>query len=154
MSGLVDALEPFRVELKLLREGELDLDAPLSKGIGSEHGVVGLLDAVLEAAGTNLEFDPSLGGTAAKLYRRARSECKPALAGIFRVYRDVTRMYPDILGTGYGGTADDFEEFRRSIVPRLLTAVERWAAEHDLAAVRPVQDLREAWEAAVGATES
>jgi hypothetical protein len=150
VSEIANALEPFRVELQNIKSGKVSLDEPLRQGVGAEHGVVGLLDAVLEKAGTNLEFDPSKGGIAAKLSRQARRDGHDALADVLTVFRRVARMYPDVLGSGYGGRAEDFEEFRRVVVPRLLWSAEAWSALHDQDAVGSLREVRMEWDEIVG----
>jgi hypothetical protein len=142
-------LEPFSAEIDQLKSGELTLKDPLSQGADIEHGIIGLLDSVLEKSGTKLEFDPSRRAMAAKLERRARRDKKKGLARVLRVYRDVARMYPDVLGTGYGGTPDDFEEFRRVTIPRLLRAVETWADENQDTALDALRDVKAAWDTCI-----
>lgn len=150
MSELVDLLEPFRVELEQIESGDVSLDDPIGRDEGIQDGVVGVLDAILEKAGTKLEFDPSRRAAAAKLERRERRRGNASLVGVLRAFRDVASMYPDILGTGYGGTAEDFEEFRRLIVPRVLGAALSWAQEHERDATDGLQQLHEEWMASVG----
>ena len=150
MSELVELLEPFRVELEQIESGEVELDDPLGRDEGIQDGVVGVLDAILEKAGTKLEFDPARRAAAAKLERRERRKGNESLVQVLRVFRDVTSMYPDVLGTGYGGTPEDFEEFRRLIVPRLLKAALGWAEENEPAAAPDLGDLHNGWALSVG----
>lgn len=149
MSDLEGALGPFRLELDGLRKGTVDVDEPLTLHVGAEDGVVSLLEVTLGAAGLDLEFDPNRGGEAARLEREVEDR-RPALAEVLRAYRSVTRLYPDILGTSYGGTPEDFAEFRRTVVPELLEAVEGWAREANKTAFADqVSTLRGEWEKAV-----
>ncbi len=150
MSDLVKLLAPFRTELAQIESGERELDDPVDLHEGIQEGVVGMLDAILEKANTKLEFDPSLRAAAAALERRERRKKDPSLASVLRVFRDVAGMYPDVLGTGYGGTPEDFAEFRRLIVPRLLQAAREWAETHESQAVDELQELAEQWELSVG----
>jgi hypothetical protein len=151
MTKLEDALKPFYAEIAQIRGDDLALDAPLAHGIGAEDGVTGLLDSVLELANTNLEFDPARSGTAAKLERRARRRGADDLADVLRAYRAVSRMYPDVLGSGYGGTPEDFEEFRRAVVPSVLAAVAEWAANNrDVSEARSVKAAAAEWDEVVG----
>ncbi len=150
MSDFDKALEPLRFELELINDDLVDVDEPLSRGVGAEDGVVGLLDTTLRSAGLDLEFDPSRGGEAAKLERRHREE-NPELAEVLRAFRSVTRLYPDILGTGYGGTREDFSDFRRLIVPQLLEAVGAWARKNgEPEDARKVAKVQKEWEKGVG----
>lgn len=149
---LADALGPFRAELERIEKGEAHVDSPLSKRvIGAEDGVVGLIDAVLEGAGVHAGFDPADIGAMASLERWARNEGSEDLADVLRVSQAVSRMYPDVLGTGYGGTPSDFEAFRRRIVPWLLQTVAAWARHHDdKGSVDALQALEAHWNRIVG----
>lgn len=151
MTKLEKALGPLYAELAQIRDHELPLDAPLAHGVGAEDGVTGLLDIVLELANTNLEFDPARSGTAAKLERRARRRGEDDLAGVLRAYRAVSRMYPDVLGSGYGGTPEDFEDFRRAIVPSVLGAVTEWATNNGYAGdARGLKAAAAEWDEVLG----
>lgn len=132
MSKLTNALGPFELEIEEIENGNVKISEPLVRGEGAETGVTGVLNTAFELAKMKLEFDPSLGGVAAKLERRLRRLGKAELAGVLRAYRWVAQLYPDILGTGYGGTAEDFEEFRRITVPEVLETVARWARAEGL----------------------
>jgi hypothetical protein len=154
VSKLTDALEPFRLEVEELNNGRVSVSEPLSYGEGAETGVTGLLNSVFECAKVPLDFDPSLGGEAADLERQMRRRKRNELADVLRAFRSVTRLYPDILGTGYGGTPEDFEEFRRVIVPEVLQASRTWAEfdglHEEAAAIRTVEHD---WRAAMGESE-
>ncbi|MHB8235001.1 MAG: hypothetical protein ACYDHT_10150 [Solirubrobacteraceae bacterium] len=153
MSELGALLAPFNLEIEALQSGETALDDPVSLTVGVEDGVVGLLDQVLQDSGTKLEFDPSRLAAAAELERRERRKGNVTLAKVLRVYRDVARMYPDVLGTGYGGTPEDFEEFRRLVVPKLLRAVLAWAKLNDEDSVDQLSALQRAWNECVDGLE-
>ncbi len=150
MSDLVDALEPFKLEIEAIEDGSIEIDEPLTLGVGAETGVTGLINTALELGKLRLEFDPALVGVAAKLERRLRRLKKEELAGVLRAYRTVGRLYPDILGTGYGGTPEDFEEFRRGTVPEVLRAVAAWAKKAGRGSdARAIEDLAGRWDAAI-----
>lgn len=150
MSELIDALGPFELEIEGIEDGSVAINEPLNLGIGAEVGVTGLINSTLELGKLRLEFDPALVGVAAKLERRFRREQKPELAAILRAYRSVGRLYPDILGTGYGGTPEDFEEFRRSVVPEVLEAAAAWAKRASRRSdARAIEDLAKRWNSAI-----
>jgi hypothetical protein len=154
VSKLTEALRPFRLEVGEIEDGRVSVSEPLSYGEGAETGVTGLLNSVFEMANLPLDFDPSLGGEAADLERRMRRKKKNELANVLRAYRWVTRLYPDILGTGYGGTPEDFEEFRRVIVPEVLEASRAWAeveGHHEDADA--MEAVERAWRTAMGEGE-
>jgi hypothetical protein len=154
VSKLSEALGPFGLEVEEINDRRVSVSEPLTYGEGAETGVTGLLNSVFELAKVPLDFDPSLGGEAADLERQMRRRKKDELADVLRAYRSVTRLYPDILGTGYGGTPEDFEEFRRVIVPEVLHASRSWAEvegfHEDAEAMGAVE--RE-WRAAMGEAE-
>jgi hypothetical protein len=152
VKDLAEALRPLESELEEIEAGTIRVREALSQGAGAEAGVIGILNTVFEQAGLRLEFDPALAGEAAELERRRRREDDDdTLADVLRAYRSVTRLYPDILGAGYGGTPDDFEEFRRVVVNEVLTAAGAWASEHGSGSdAVAVSALTKRWATALG----
>jgi hypothetical protein len=151
VSDLVAALRPLESELEEIEAGRVSVGEPLIQGAGAEAGVIGVLNTVFELAGLRFEFDPASGGDAVDLERRRRRNGEEALADVLRACRSVSRLYPDILGAGYGGTPEDFEEFRRVVVEEVLGAAEAWAeGPGGGAAAAEIKDLMKRWERALG----
>jgi exonuclease VII small subunit len=152
-SSLRQILKSFEYEIQQINSGELKLHSSLDDGTGIERGVIALLDTILEKADTKLKFNVSQRETAARLERNARQKGDKTLAGILRVYNDIVRVYPDVLGARYGGTPSDFDEFRRYTITRLLKAASAWAEQHDEKVAQDINLVQTSWSQCVGAAE-
>src|SRR4051794_25339492 len=67
------------------------------------------------------------GERARELYRQRGSTWPPPLRDLVRDFQHFCKIYPDLLGEGYGGGSEEISELHFDLLPSVLTNLERWA---------------------------
>jgi hypothetical protein len=117
-------LRRFEPELSALEDGLTDLDHPLGRRDGVVNAAVDLFADLLLRADIPLSFDASRAQEAADLEATYAENDEIHQADLMALYQEMSRLYPNVLGSNYGGEPEDYRSFREELIPSLLSAAQ------------------------------